>query len=63
MSNRKLVVVTANCPQSHACPSVKICPVNALVQDGFNAPSGLQDKCIKCAKCVLYCPMKALVFE
>ena len=26
------------CPQNHPCPSVRICPVNALKQTGFNAP-------------------------
>ena len=63
MSNKKLVVINEKCPQNHKCPSVLICLVDALVQDGFNAPVVLEDKCIKCGKCVAFCKMKALVFE
>jgi len=48
------------CPQNHACPAVKVCPVNALKQDGFNAPVVDKDKCINCKKCVMFCPMGAL---
>ena len=58
-----LVVVKENCPQNHKCPSVKVCPVGALVQKENNAPIVIQDKCIKCGKCVAFCPKKALVLE
>ncbi len=61
--NSKLTVVLKRCPQNHACPSVRVCPVGALLQSGFAAPTVDQDKCIKCGKCVKFCPMKALVFE
>ncbi len=63
MNNKTLVVIKKNCPQNHKCPSVKICPVNALTQEGFNAPIVSQDKCIKCGKCVEFCPMNALVLK
>ena len=63
MNDKNLVVLKENCPQNHRCPSVKICPVGALVQEGNNAPVVLADQCIKCGKCVDYCPKKALVLR
>lgn len=48
------------CPQNHPCPSVKVCPVGALKQNGFKAPEIDMDKCIKCKKCVRFCPMGAI---
>lgn len=48
------------CPENHPCPSVRVCPVNALSQKGYLAPSADMDKCIKCGKCVRYCPMGAI---
>lgn len=61
--NAVLKVKTHRCPQNHPCPSVRVCPVGALSQEGFAAPTVNQEKCIKCGKCVRYCPMKALVLE
>ena len=60
-SDKILVVVKESCPQNHKCPSVKICPVGALLQVANNAPTVIQDKCIKCGKCVNFCPRKALL--
>ncbi len=60
---KKLVVLDENCPQNHACPSVKICPVGALTQQGFHSPTVDLEKCIRCGKCVNYCPKKALILE
>lgn len=61
--NAKLVVKLSRCPQNHPCPSVRVCPVGALVQQGFAAPTVDTDRCIKCGKCVKFCPRKALQFE
>ena len=58
-----LTVRKARCPQNHACPSVRVCPVGALSQRGFDAPAVDMDKCIKCGKCVRFCPMRALALE
>ena len=58
---KKLKIIIDNCPQNHKCPAVKVCPVGALSQDGFNAPKIDYDKCIKCGKCSNFCPKKALV--
>lgn len=58
-----LVVKTSRCPQNHPCPSVKVCPVGALSQRGFSAPDVDSIKCIKCGKCVKFCPKRALVLE
>jgi len=59
----ELVVNEYRCPQNHACPSVRICPVGALKQEGFNAPEVDNDLCIKCGKCVSFCPMRALQLQ
>lgn len=58
---KQLRIIIENCPQNHSCPAVKICPVGALDQEGFNAPTINYDKCIGCGKCARFCPKKALV--
>lgn len=63
IKNTKLKVNKARCPQNHSCPSIRVCPVGALSQKGFSAPIVDQDKCIKCGKCVKFCPMRALSLE
>lgn len=60
MNNKTLLVIKENCPQNHACPSVSICPVDALSQTGYNAPIVVQDTCIHCGKCAKFCPLGAL---
>lgn len=59
----KLVVDKTRCPQNHLCPSVQVCPVDAIIQEGYKAPIIDYDKCIKCKKCVSYCPMGAFKIE
>ncbi|MEL7655925.1 MAG: 4Fe-4S binding protein [Bacillota bacterium] len=61
--NMILAVKESRCPQNHPCPSVRVCPVGALKQNGYDAPTVDMDKCIKCGKCVRFCPMRALVLE
>lgn len=56
----QIVVDKSRCPQNHPCPSIKVCPVGAIKQNGFNAPSIDEEKCIKCRKCAMYCPMGAI---
>ena len=59
-SARVLTVHADRCPQNHPCPSVRVCPVGALTQTGFQAPAVDQERCIRCGKCVRFCPMRAL---
>lgn len=61
MNTKTLVVIKENCPQNHPCPSVPICPVEALKQNGFDAPTVDLEDCIRCGKCTNFCPKKALV--
>lgn len=56
-------VIKERCPSNHACPSVRVCPVDALVQDGYEAPVVDENKCIECEACVGFCPMGAIVRE
>ena len=60
---KKLKVIIENCPKNHKCTAVNVCPVSALSQNGFEAPTVDYDKCIKCGKCSNFCPKKALVLE
>ncbi len=48
------------CPQNHRCPALRVCPLEALRQDGVKAPIVDESKCIDCGKCARYCPMGAL---
>lgn len=60
---RKLEIITENCPQNHKCPAVNVCPVGALSQNEFEAPKTDYEKCIRCGKCSNFCPKKALVLK
>ncbi|MHB1314374.1 MAG: 4Fe-4S binding protein [Christensenellales bacterium] len=57
---KTLFVNPLKCPQNHPCPSVRVCPVGALSQTGYHAPEVDGDKCIKCGKCVQFCPRRAI---
>ena len=61
MRTKTLLVVKENCPQNHPCPSVPVCPVGALKQNGFHAPTVDPDTCIRCGKCTKSCLRQALV--
>jgi Fe-S-cluster-containing hydrogenase component 2 len=63
MKDKTLAVKRNRCPQSHPCPAVRVCPVGALSQNGFDAPTVDLSKCIQCGKCVRACAMGALVLE
>jgi ferredoxin len=55
------IIVNKNrCPQNHHCPAVKVCPVGAITQNRFDLPEIDQGKCIKCKKCIMFCPMGAI---
>lgn len=56
----KIYVDKKRCPQNHPCPAVGICPVDAIAQSGFSAPVIDENKCIKCKKCIRFCPMGAI---
>ncbi len=52
-----MVEVNASlCPQNHPCPTIRVCPTNAVSQHGFGAPTVDPELCIDCCKCVLSCP-------
>ena len=55
----KVTIDKTKCPQDHVCPSMSICPVNAIKQEGYLAPTIDKDKCIGCMKCVKFCPKGA----
>lgn len=56
----KIVVDKSRCPQNHACPSIRVCSVNAITQEGYAAPVINEESCVKCEKSVMYCPMRAI---
>ena len=53
-------VVNHRCPKNHRCPAITVCPVDAITQNGFDAPTIDAQKCIDCGKCTRFCPMQAL---
>ena len=54
------VVVQDRCPQDHRCPLLDACPVGAIDQESFNAPSIDDDVCIECGICTRSCPYGAM---
>jgi len=59
----KIKVENAKCPQDHQCPLVGICPVGAITQEGFSAPTIDGETCIGCGQCTMACPYQAVSFE
>lgn len=46
----------ARCPKNHPCPAVRVCPVDAIIQDDiFSAPRIDHETCIECGACVSAC--------
>ncbi len=62
---KKITIDAARCPANHPCPAVRICPVDAIIQE--QVVTGLpvidEEKCTKCGKCVRYCGMGAIQAE
>jgi ferredoxin len=58
-----IIVIKNRCPQNHPCPSINVCPVDALLQNGFDAPTVDESKCIDCGKCERSCPKGALTLK
>lgn len=52
----KINVLSNRCPQNHPCPSTRICPVGAIKQAGYAAPTIDEDLCINCGRCLRSCP-------
>jgi len=59
----KIIVEKSRCPQNHRCPLIGICPVGAIVQDGYAAPEIDYAKCIKCGSCASSCAYGAFQSE
>ncbi|ACL70759.1 4Fe-4S binding protein [Halothermothrix orenii] len=57
MKLKGIKIVKEYCPQNHPCPSKSICPVGAIKQKGFGAPTIDEEKCILCGKCLNTCPV------
>ena len=52
-----IIVKEERCPQNHLCPAIRVCPVDAIHQAGYRAPTVDLTVCISCGKCVRACPM------
>ena len=59
----KLTIQADRCPKNHSCPSVRVCPTGALSQYGYGAPVVDERLCIKCGKCVNFCPKRVFKLE
>lgn len=62
-SNKEIHINVRRCPQNHRCPSIRVCPVGAITQKGYKLPKVDMEKCIKCGKCIKYCPMRAITLS
>ena len=58
-----VLIQSERCPQNHKCPAVRACPVEALSQEGTQAPAVDAEKCIDCGKCTKVCPTGALQMD
>ena len=57
----KLVVNKDKCPQNHRCPSVGVCPKEAITQeDIYSLPVIDEELCVLCGKCMRFCPKGAI---
>ena len=55
-----LTINPLKCPQNHRCPMLRVCPVDAITQDGNGLPVIDEEKCIECGTCISYCPKGAV---
>ena len=56
----KITVNPNKCPQNHSCPSINVCPKQAISQTNINSlPKIDHNKCIVCGKCMQFCPKGA----
>jgi Fe-S-cluster-containing hydrogenase component 2 len=52
------------CPKNHACPAVKRCPEEAIIQDDMHsAPRIDHERCTECGACASACPVFSLAPE
>lgn len=56
-------ITSERCPQNHACPLVRVCPKQAITQEGFNAPKIDVAKCVECLICVNKCAYRVFSKE
>jgi Fe-S-cluster-containing hydrogenase component 2 len=53
-----IVIRKEFCPANHVCPSIKRCPVGAIIQDSPNEPPRIDmSKCTNCGLCAKACPV------
>jgi ferredoxin len=48
------------CPANHRCPIIKVCPMEAISQEGNGLPVIDESKCAECMECASSCPMQAV---
>lgn len=53
-------IIANRCPQNHRCPLLRVCPADAISQNGVGLPLIDESKCTDCGKCVRYCAMGAM---
>ena len=56
----EIAISKHRCPRNHICPAVSVCPVDAITQDGYGLPIVDMEKCVKCKRCISFCPMGAI---
>jgi len=57
---KMITINPENCPQDHRCPLIRICPKDAISQDGNSLPKIDSYKCVGCMLCISKCPLGAV---
>ena len=55
-----MIIDAVKCPQNHVCPLIKICPLEAISQNGIGLPEIDSDVCVECGECAVHCGMQAI---
>lgn len=63
MYDLDVIVIDEMCVQGCHCPSLTVCPVNAITREGQNPPEIDLDICIRCGKCIKFCAHCAIQFD
>lgn len=63
MYEMDVIVIDEMCVESCNCPSLAVCPVQAISRQDKMPPEIDLAKCIRCGKCLFFCPNAAIQFD
>lgn len=63
MYDLDVIVIDEMCVEGCACPSMNVCPVNAITRNEEMPPEIDLKACIRCGKCIKFCAHCAIQFD